>query len=112
MENAPKLVLITTDELDSLIQSSVRKALAEHTPKSSSYSDDFPINIDEAAAFVKKPKSTIYQLTSTRQIPFNKVGKQLLFFKKDLLAWIEESKKKTQKQIEAEGFNLRGGVRK
>ena len=111
MDNTPKLVLITTDELDSLIQSSVRKALEEHSQKSS-YSDDFPINIDEAAAFLKKPKSTIYQLTSTRQIPFNKVGKQLLFFKKDLLSWIEESKKKTQKQIEAEGFNLKGGVRK
>ena len=111
MENAPKLVLITTDELDSLIQSSVRKALAEHSQKSS-YTDDQPLNIEEAAAFVRKPVSTMYQLTSTRKIPFNKIGRQLLFFKKDLLSWIEESKKKTQKQIEAEGFNLRGGVRK
>lgn len=111
MENTPKLVLITTDELDSLIQSSVRKALAEYSPQSS-YSDDQPINIQEAAAFVKKPVSTVYQLTSTRKIPFSKVGRQLLFFKKDLLSWIEESKKKTQKEIESEGFNLRGGVRK
>lgn len=105
------LVSFSTHEFKELIRVTVREALAEHTPKSS-FLDDHPINIDEAAAFIKKPKSTIYQLTSTRQIPFNKVGKQLLFFKKDLLAWIEESKKKTQKQIEAEGFNLRGGGRK
>lgn len=105
------LIVTTPEQLANLIDQSVRKALAEHSQKSS-YSDDFPINIDEAAAFVKKPKSTIYQLTSTRQIPFNKVGKQLLFFRKDLLLWIEDSKKKTKKQIEAEGFNLRGGVKK
>ena len=70
------------------------------------------MNIDEAAAFLKKPKSSIYQLTSARQIPFSKVGKPLFFFKKDLLDWLEEGKKKTKKEIEAEGFNLKGGVRK
>lgn len=110
MVNTPKLVLMTPDELDQLIQSSVRKALSEQSSKSS-VTDDFPINIDEAAAFIKKPKSTVYQLTSTRNIPFSKVGKTLLFFKKDLLIWIEEGKKKTQKEIESEGFSLKGGVR-
>jgi excisionase family DNA binding protein len=99
---------MTPDELDQLIQSSVRKALSEQSPKSS-ITDDFPINIDEAAAFIKKPKSTVYQLTSARNIPFSKVGKTLLFFKKDLLIWIEEGKKKTQKQIESEGFLMKGG---
>jgi excisionase family DNA binding protein len=108
MVNTPKLVLMTPDELDSLIQNSVRKALSEQSPKSSSY-DDKPLNIEEAAAFIKKPKSTVYQLTSTRQIPFSKMGKQLLFFKKDLLEWIEDGKKKTKREIEAEGFNLKGG---
>lgn len=108
MENTPKLVLMTPTELDSLIQNSVRKAMGEQSPQSSNY-DDKPLNIEEAAAFIRKPKSTIYQLTSTRQIPFSKMGKQLLFFKKDLLKWIEEGKKKTQKEIEAEGFNFKGG---
>jgi excisionase family DNA binding protein len=105
------LIVTTPEQLAILIDQSVRKALAEHSQKSS-YSDDQPLNIEEAAAFIRKPVSTVYQLTSTRKIPFNKIGRQLIFFKKDLLAWIEESKKKTQKQIEAEGFNLRGGVRK
>ena len=111
MENHPKLVLMTPTELESLIQNSVRKAMGERSPQSSIY-DDKPLNIEEAAAFIRKPKSTIYQLTSTRQIPFSKMGKQLLFFKKDLLKWIEEGKKKTQKEIEAEGFTKMGGVRK
>jgi excisionase family DNA binding protein len=99
---------MTPDELESLIQNSVRKAMDEQSPQSS-FLDDKPLNIEEAAAFIKKPKSTVYQLTSTRQIPFSKMGKQLLFFKKDLLKWIEDGKKKTQKEIEAEGFLMKGG---
>jgi excisionase family DNA binding protein len=110
MVNTPKLVLMTPDELDQLIQSSVRKALSEQSSKSSN-TDDFPINIDEAAAFIKKPKSTVYQLTSTRDIPFAKKGKTLVFFKKDLLAWLETGRKKTKKEIESEGFSKKGGVR-
>lgn len=108
MEQNPKIILITPNELAVLIDSSVRKALGEQSSQSSSI-DDKPLNIEEAAAFLKKPKSTIYQLTSTRQIPFYKMGKQLLFFKKDLLAWVEDGKKKTKKEIETEGFNLKGG---
>ena len=99
---------MTPDELENLIHNSVRKALSEQFPKSSSH-DDKPLNIEEAAAFIKKPKSTVYQLTSTRQIPFSKMGKQLLFFKKDLLLWIEDGKKQTKKEIEAEGFSKKGG---
>jgi excisionase family DNA binding protein len=111
MVNAPKLVLMTPDELENLIHNTVRKALSEQSPKSSPY-DDMPLNIEEAATFLKMPKSSVYQLTSTRKILFNKVGKRLLFFKKDLLLWIEDGKKKTKKEIEAEGFNLKGSVRK
>ena len=108
MVNTPKLVLMTPDELDQLIQSSVRKALSEQSPKSS-FIDVKPMNIDETAEFLDMPKASVYQFTSTRQIPFNKVGKKLFFFKKDLLAWLEAGKKKTQKQIEAEGFSKKGG---
>jgi excisionase family DNA binding protein len=108
MEQNPKIILVTPNELAVLIEISVRKALGEQSSQSSSI-DDKPLNIEEAAAFIKKPKSTVYQLTSNRQIPFSKMGKQLLFFKKDLLLWIEEGKKKTRKEIEAEGFNFKGG---
>lgn len=108
MEQNPKIILVTPNELVVLIDSAVRKAIGEQTHKSSSY-DDKPLNIDEAATFLQMPKSSIYQLTSTRQIPFSKVGKPLFFFRKDLLAWLEEGKKKTKKQIESDGFILKGG---
>ena len=93
-----------------MIENSVRKAFSEFSPKSS-YSDEKPLNIGEASEFLGIPKSSIYQLTSTRKIPFIKIGKPLFFFKKDLLVWLETGRKKTQKQIETEGFNLKGGAK-
>lgn len=105
--NIPQIVVMTSNELENLMFNTFRKAMGEHYSQSS-FDEDKPLNIEEAAAFIRKPKSTIYQLTSTRQIPFSKMGKQLLFFKKDLLKWIVEGKKKTQKEIEGEGFNLKG----
>ncbi len=110
MINAPKLVLMTPEELAVLIQTSVRKAIAEHAPKSSD-SNDRPLSIDEASEFLHIPKSTLYQFTSTRKIPFQKVGKKILFFKQELIEWVESGKKKTQKEIEAESFGKKGGVR-
>ncbi len=110
MEISPKLVLMTPDELALLIHSSVRKAMAEHTSTSSD-SNDKPLSIDEASDFLHIPKATLYQFTSTRKIPFQKVGKKILFFKNELIAWVEAGKKKTKKEIEAEGFGKKGGVR-
>lgn len=110
MENSSKIVLITPDELASLIQTSVRKAIAEQSSKSSTPNDK-PLSIEEASDFLQIPKSTLYQFTSTRKIPFQKVGKKILFFKNELIAWVEAGKKKTQKEIEAEGFAKKGGVR-
>lgn len=107
MESNPKLVLMTPTELDILIQSSVRKALGEQ-PSKSSFVDDKPLTIDETSVFLNIPKATLYAYTSTRKIPYHKMGKKILFFKAELLAWIEEGKKKTKKEIEKEGFSKIG----
>lgn len=110
MNISSKLVLMTPDELAILIQTSVRIAIAEQAPKSSDFNDK-PLSIDEASEFLNIPKSTLYQFTSTRKIPFQKIGKKILFFRKELVSWVEAGKKKTQKEIEAEGFGKKGGFR-
>jgi excisionase family DNA binding protein len=104
MENIPKLVLMTSAELDSLVQSSVRKALGEHTFKSP-VSDSKPINIEEASEFTGIPTATLYSYTSLRKIPFQKVGRKLLFFKPQLIEWIESKNKKTRVEIENENIS-------
>lgn len=110
MEISSKLILVTPEELVSLIQHSVRQVIAEQTPKSLGTADK-PLSIDEASSFLNIPKSTLYQFTSARKIPFQKIGKKILFFKADLIQWVESGKKKTRKEIEEEVFGKKGGLR-
>lgn len=46
--------------------------------------DDPLLNIEEAAAYLKTPKKTIYQYTSSRKLVPLKPGRRLLFRKSDL----------------------------
>lgn len=108
MEQHPKIIVITPNELAVLIDISLRRVLSEQSPKSS-YNDDKPLNIDEAADFLDIPKNTLYSYTSARKIPHKKMGRKIIFFKSELRAWLEEGKKKTRTQLESEGFKTKGG---
>ena len=46
------------------------------------------LDITEAGKYLKMPKSTIYKLTSTRQIPFLKPAKNLMFCEEHLSEWL------------------------
>lgn len=61
--------------------------------------DDVLLGIQEAADFLQEAKATIYSRTSRREIPFYKRGKKIYFKKKELMAWVESGKKKTDKEL-------------
>jgi excisionase family DNA binding protein len=46
------------------------------------------LDFKEACAFLRLKPSRLYYLTSTKQIPFLKVGSTLRFFEHDLIAWL------------------------
>jgi excisionase family DNA binding protein len=48
-----------------------------------------PIDIEEAAQFIKKEVPTIYTLVQKRKIPSHRQGKKLYFFKTELVEWIK-----------------------
>lgn len=50
------------------------------------------LNIEEASDFLKVKKSTLYQKTHLKTIPFYKTGKKVLFKKSDLVHYIEKTK--------------------
>ena len=52
-----------------------------------------PITVYEAAKFLNKEVQTIYGLTSKRQIPFHKNGRELSFFKSELVEWLKTKSK-------------------
>lgn len=53
-----------------------------------------PIDLKEAAKFIKKKPQTIYGLVSARKIPHNKTGKNLLFYRSELSEWIKTGGRK------------------
>jgi excisionase family DNA binding protein len=50
------------------------------------------LTADEVAALLRVPRSTIYELTRSRRLPFIKVGRRTLFVRLDLDAWVVENR--------------------
>ncbi len=48
------------------------------------------LTVDEAAAYTRIPKQTLYKRTAARAIPHCKPGGKLLFKRDDLDAWLEQ----------------------
>ena len=46
------------------------------------------LTIEEAAAFTRLKKSTLYSYVESRRIPFLKVGSRVLFEKDALVEWL------------------------
>ena len=51
-----------------------------------------PFTIEEAADYLSFPKSSLYQLTCKRQIPFYKNGRKLHFYQDELDQWIKKGR--------------------
>jgi excisionase family DNA binding protein len=51
------------------------------------------IGIDEAALIVGLKRSTLYALTSNRQIPHFKRGRKLYFRRSELIVWITQGRR-------------------
>ncbi len=95
------IIVTTKDELEGLIESSIRKAFSLQTPQVISKHEDF-MTVTEAATYLNLAKQTLYGFTSNNLIPFIKKGKRLMFRKADLEAWVLEGKQKTIVEIQKE----------
>lgn len=58
------------------------------------------LTIEDAEIFTGLKRGRIYQLTSAREIPHYKRGKQVLFDKKELSAWMLSDKVDTKQGLE------------
>jgi excisionase family DNA binding protein len=61
-----------------------------------------PIGIDVACQVLQKAKPTIYALVRIGKLPSYKKGKKLYFFEDELLAYIENGRRKTTEETEEE----------
>ncbi len=49
------------------------------------------MDIDSLIGYIPLTKSTVYSMVSRKQIPFKKIGKKLIFNKKDIDYWIDNN---------------------
>lgn len=92
---------LTEDEFKAYLKTSVKEALQENhsVPTASNNSEDF-LTIQQASEYTHIPLATLYDYTHKKKIPYNKVGKKLLFNKKELTDWISNHRKRTRTEIE------------
>ncbi|MCF1431076.1 MAG: helix-turn-helix domain-containing protein [Shewanella sp.] len=61
-------------------------------------SSDEVMTIEELAAYLKIPKSTLYKQVQEGKVPGQKIGKQWRFGKKAIDRWINESSEDQHKE--------------
>ncbi len=86
--------------------------------------DDLLLVADEVATLIRCSKLTIYGMVSKRKIPFIKLSRRLLRFRKsEIMDWIEggakgiegknlDNKRKRRMKTSGTGNNIRGIVKK
>ena len=56
------------------------------------------VEIEDTCRIIRKAKPTIYTLVRKGLLPAYKKGKKLYFYEDELLAWIENGRRKTSEQ--------------
>ena len=98
---AVTITQITPNELESLIENSLRKILYVQK-ESLSIENEQLLTIKEAAEFLHLSVPTLYGYVSKSAIPVSKQGKRLYFSKQELTEWVKTGRKKTIAEISAE----------
>lgn len=112
-DTLPKGVTLLIREFDNL-----KRFLLEQAELSITEQPDRWFNLEELLEYdpANRSKATWYSKVSRREVPFHKNGKNLIFLKSEIDAWLKEGKCKTSSEIEAETdaylFNKKKGLKK
>lgn len=89
----------------------LKKMVSELKPPSSE--KRVLIEIEDACRIIHKAKATVYTLVRKGILPAYKKGKKLYFYEDELLAWVENGRKKTSEQNYDEVLaNMQSGMRR
>lgn len=94
-EQLPQAVSKLHEKLNSIEQLLLEKQ--EHAPQ-----QDELLSISQAAKFLNLSVPTLYSKVSRKEIPVNKQGKRLYFYKAELAQWIKAGRKKTAAELQQE----------
>jgi predicted DNA-binding transcriptional regulator AlpA len=79
----------------------------KHNPQSKFQTETSnPLNIKEVSKLTSLSVPTLYGYCQRNEIPYQKKGNRLYFFKSDIIDWIKTGKQKTIKELEEETDEL------
>jgi len=104
-DQLPQAVSKLQDKLESIEQ------LLLHQHEQPSGHEEL-LTISNAAKFLNLSVPTIYSKVCRKEIPVNKRGKRLYFYRSELTEWIKSGRKKTAEEIREEAVHQLTGSRK
>lgn len=90
LPQAMSLVLDKVTSLENTV-SGLREDLRKS--RSAPVNEHQPMGVEETCEFLKMKKTTLYYYAQNNLIPVTKKGKRYLFFKDELISWIESGRK-------------------
>ncbi len=97
------LILTTQNELQNLIEVSLKKVLSAERSNHSTPEqpqEEF-LTIEQAAEFLKLTVPTLYSKTSKGELPAMKRGKRLYFSRLELVQYLKDGRRKTNTELSA-----------
>lgn len=95
-EQLPEAVGLLHEKVDDLKQLVAALMAPDHSPQ-----ERF-LGIEGAAEFLHLAVPTVYDKVQKREIPFYKQSKRLYFLERDLQAYLESGRRRTNAEISAE----------
>lgn len=94
------IIQITPEELQTIINRAIQSALSNLELVSKD--EEQLLTIEETASFLNLSIQTIYSKVARRELPNNKRGKRLYFFKSELMDYIKKGRRATNDEIDVE----------
>lgn len=98
-ENLPSAVEALKNEVKEMKALLIKKA--ETQPESIN-----PLGIKDVAKLTSLTVPTLYGYCQRNEIPYQKKGNRLYFFKSEIIDWIKTGKQKTLKELNAEADEI------
>jgi excisionase family DNA binding protein len=105
-EKLPEAVSVLLQKVDNLERLFTSQTSVQSNP------EDELLSVDQCAEFLNLSKPTIYGLTSKGELPFMKRSKRCYFSKNELLEYLKQGRKKTNRELLEEPVKPKGKAKK
>lgn len=98
------LTNVSEQEFREFLKQAIKEVLSDQLGRVKADLPDI-LDIEQAAKFLKRKVTTLYEKTSHKLIPHYKEGNKLYFIRTELEEWIKKKKIKTGEEIEGNAMN-------